>query len=339
MRAAILTKYRKVDVKEIPEPQLGPHDILFRVMACGICPNDYRLYAGLATWKRPPTTFGHEPSGVVVNVGCEVKSFKPGDKVAGDVTTRCGYCRYCASGRENLCINRKSVGEWALAQLAAANEIWMNKFHHASFEEAALTEPLACVINGFKRSDVKAGGTVAIVGGGQIGLMHMQMAKLTGAETIVVDVRKDRLSVAKRLGADHVIDSSSSSPVARVKELTSDGVDAVIVTIGNAQAIETGFQLASPTGSVNLFASTNPPTRVPIDPNVIHHGEISVVGSYDKTRSELREATRLIDEGKIDVKTLITQTYNLEQTTEALLDVERGRGVKVVVKPNPRGEG
>ncbi|MDV3277252.1 MAG: zinc-binding dehydrogenase [Nitrososphaerales archaeon] len=335
MKVALLSEYRKIETKEMPEPEIGPHDIMFRVMACGICPNDYRIYAGLVTWKKPPTTLGHEPAGVVVKVGSDVKGFKVGDMVAGDGSTRCGHCRFCVAGRENLCVNRRAVGSGSIAEFAAGNEIWMNKFSHATFEEEAFTEPLSCVINGIKNSRVKMGDRVAIVGAGQIGLMHMQMANLLGAKTIVIDIKEERLSFAGRLGATHVVNSSTTDPVAKVKELTGgDGADKVIVAIGNAQAIETGFQLVSPMGSVNLFASTNPPMKVSFDPNLVHHSEVSMIGSYDKTRSELREATRLIDEGKIDVKTLITHRYDLEETGEALRMLEKGAGVKIMVMPN-----
>jgi L-iditol 2-dehydrogenase len=335
LKAAVLTECKKIELKDIPEPKIGPHEIEFRVMACGLCPNDYRLYSGLATWKKLPAVLGHEPAGEVVKVGDEVRRFKPGDMVAGDITTRCGYCRSCLAGRENLCPNRKNVFDGSLAQFSAANEIWMNKFYHASFEEASLVEPLSCVLNGIRNSGVKAGHKVAIVGAGQIGLMLLQVAQVLGAKAIVIDVRSDRLSVAEKLGAEHVVDSSVTDPIVRVNELTAgDGADATIVAIGNTQAIETGFRLAGPMGTVNLFASTNPPTNVSIDPNVVHRQEVSVIGSYDKTRADLQEATRLVDEGKVDVKTLITHIYDLEQTADALTSMGKGEGIKLVVRPN-----
>ncbi len=335
MKAALLTEYRKIETKDIPVPEIGPHDILYKVMAVGLCPNDYRIYAGLVTWKKPPTTLGHEPAGVVVKVGDKVKSFKVGDMVAGDGSTRCGYCRFCVSGRENLCPNRRAVGDGSMAEYAAANEIWMNKFRHASFEEEAFTEPLSCVINGIKNSGIKEGDRVAIVGAGQIGLMHTQVANLRGAKTMVIDIKEDRLSLASRVGAAHTINSASEDAVAKVKALTGgEGADKVIVAIGNVQAIETGFALVGPMGSVNLFASTNPPTKVSFDPNLVHHSEVSIIGSYDKTRADLREATRIIDEGKVDVKTLITHRYDLESAAEALRTLEKGAGVKIMVRPN-----
>lgn len=320
---------------EIPQPTPGPTDVLVKVMACGLCPNDYRLYSGLATWMKFPTTLGHEPAGVVAAVGEKVKAVKVGDRVAGEQSLRCGYCKPCVEGRENLCVNRRSTSNGALAEYVLMREQYANKFTNATFDEEAFTEPLSCVLNGEKNSKVRAGDTVAIVGSGQIGLMHMQVAKLTGAKTIVIDLKADRLEFATKLGADNVIDSSKADPVAKVKELTAgDMADKVVVAIGNSAAIETGMQLVGKMGSVNLFASTNPPTKVAVDPNLIHHNEISLIGSYDKTAADLRLATKLIDQHKIDVGSLITHTFDLEHTDEALRTLERGAGVKIIVHPN-----
>jgi L-iditol 2-dehydrogenase len=271
---------------------------------------------------------------VVVKVGSDVKGFKQGDMVAGDTSTRCGYCRYCVAGRENLCENRRSAGG-SLAQYASANEIWINKFYHASFEEEAFTEPLSCVINGIKNSRVKSADGVVIIGAGQIGLMHMMMANYIGATTTMIDIKEDRLALAKKLGADHVINSASVDPLAVIKEANGgQKADKVIVAIGNTQAQATAFRVVAPMGSVNIFASTNPPSNVAFDPNLVHHSEVSIIGSYDKTRAELREATRLIDEGKIDVKPLITHRFGLGDTDKALLALEKGEGVKIMIEPN-----
>jgi len=338
LRAALLKDYRKIEITELDEPKIGPHDLLIKVMACGLCPNDYRIYAGLVTWRKPPTTLGHEPSGVVVRVGDEVKGFASGDKVAGESSIRCGYCRPCVEGRENLCLNRRAIGNGSLSEYTAANEVYVNKFERASFDEAAFSEPLSCVLNGMRNSKVRLGDRVAVIGAGQIGLMHMQVAKLRGATTFVVDIKAERLKLASRLGADHVIDSSSEDAGARIRELTGgEGADRVIVAIGNAAAIETGLASVGRMGSVNLFASTNPPTKVQVDPNLIHHSEVSLIGSYDKTRYDLRLATELIDEGRVDVKALISHRFDLNGTDEALRLLEKGAGVKILVEPNRGG--
>lgn len=334
MKAAVLTEYRKIEIRDIPEPVPGPNDLLVRVMANGLCPNDYRAYAGITAWMKPPAVIGHEPAGLVVKTGDKVKEFKPGDKVAGDISSRCGYCKPCVEGRENLCTNRHGIANGALAQFVVGNEVYMNKFHSASFEEEAFTEPLSCVINGIRNSKVKMGDTVAIVGSGQIGLMHMQVARLCGATTVVLDLRPERLAVAEKLGADNTIDSSKTDPVERIKELTGgDGADKVIVAIGDSRAIDTGLRLVSKVGSVNLFASINPAAPISIDPNLIHRG-ISLIGSYDKVRSDLRLATKMIDQGKIDVKSLITHRFTLDQAGEALELLGQSAGVKIMVKPN-----
>ena len=237
-------------------------------------------------------------------------------------------------GRTSASTERASPTE-ALAEYIVVRAVNANKFTEVSFEEAAFTEPLACVLNGNRRSQVRLGDRAAIIGCGQIGLMHMQIAKLKGAETIMIDLKEDRLLFAKKLGANHVINPSEGDVVAKIKEIT-DGYEAdkVIVAIGNSYAIEIGMQIVGKMGSVNMFASTNPPVKISVDPNLIHHNEVSLIGSYDKTTHDLRQATELIDSGKIDVKSLITHEFDLEHTEDALRVVEKGIGIKTVVKPN-----
>src|SRR5579875_566928 len=335
MRAAILTEYKKIQIGERPEPPIGRHDVLIEVRACGLCPTDYRLYAGISTWKKPPMVLGHEPSGIVVKVGEEVRNIVIGDTVAGDIVRRCGYCRECVAGRENLCRNRKILSEGALAKYIAANEIYINKFSRVTFDEATFSEPLACVINGQKNSRVAAGDRVAIIGAGQIGLMDMQISKLLGAETIMIDLRQERLDVATKLGSDHTINSQNEDAISKVKEITEGyGTDKVIIAVGNSKAVELGAQIIAKMGSLNLFGSISPPTETGLDLNLIHHGEISLVGSFDKTRSDLRLATKLIDEKKIDVKTLISHSYDLEESQKAFESLEAGTGTKVIVRPS-----
>jgi L-iditol 2-dehydrogenase len=336
MRAAILVEYKKVEIRETPEPVVGPNDILVAVMACGLCPTDYRLYAGIATWKKPPMMLGHEPSGVVTKVGSEVKEFALGDKVAGDLVSRCGNCKECNAGRENLCHSRKIMSDGALAEFIVINKNYANKFSNATFEEACFTEPLACVLNSIKNSGVTTGDVVTIIGSGQIGLMHMQVANLLGAETVMIDVKNERLEAARRLGASYIINSNAEDPVTKIEEIVGkdQGVDKVIVATGNISAAELGMRIVGRMGTVNLFGSINPPTKLSFDPNIIHHGEISLIGSFDKTRADLRLATRLIEKKKIQVNALITHRFSLQESQEAFEMLEIGAGTKVVVKPN-----
>jgi len=306
MKAAVLTKVREIKVQNVETPKAGPDEVLIKVMACGLCPADYRVYSGQAMWRKPPAILGHELAGTVEEVGSNASRFKAGDRVAAEASDRCGYCKPCVSGSENLCLNRRAVGEGGLAQYAVARANWTRSFSRASFEEAAFTEPLACVVNGARRSKIQVGANVAIIGSGQIGLMHMQVARLLGAKTIVVDIKEDRLSLASKLGADYTVDSSAADPSEKVKEITGGyGADRVTVAVSSSRAIEQGFSLLGKMGVLNIFASSYP-SQISIDANLIHYGELTVTGTYDKTRADFDTAASLIDGGKVDVKSLIT---------------------------------
>lgn len=334
MKAAVLTKVQEITVQDWERPKVGPDDVLLKVMACGLCPADYRVYSGQAMWRKPPAVLGHEFAGVVEEVGSNVARFKPGDKAVAEGSERCGQCKACVSGKENLCAHRRAVGEGGLAQYALARAAWTKPFSKASFEEAAFTEPLACVVNGARRSRIALGSHVAIVGSGQIGLMHMQVVRTLGAKTIMVDLKDDRLALASKLGADYTVNPTAVDAQARIKEITGgDGADRVTIAVSSSKAIEQGVGFLGKMGVLNIFASAYP-SQITIDANLIHYGELTITGTYDKTRGDFETAISLIDSGKVDVKSLITHHLSLEETWEGFKMMEKGEGVKIMVRPN-----
>jgi L-iditol 2-dehydrogenase len=334
MRAAVLTKVQEITVMDWERPKVGPDDVLVKVMACGLCPADYRVYSGQAMWRKPPAILGHELAGTVEGVGTNVSRFKPGDRVTAEVSERCGHCKACVSCSENLCANRKAVGEGGLAQYALARAAWTRAFSQVSFEEAAFTEPLSCVVNGARRSRIMLGNYVAILGSGQIGLMHMQVAKAIGAKTIMVDLKEDRLALASKLGADFTVNPTAVDAQAKIKEITGgNGADRVTIAASSSKAIEQGIGFLGKMGVLNIFASSYP-SQITIDANQIHYGEMTVAGTYDKTRADFETAISLIDARKVDVKSLITHRLMLEETWDGFKMMEKGEGVKLMVRPN-----
>lgn len=334
MKAAVLTKVQEIAVQDWERPKVGPDDVLLKVMACGLCPADYRVYSGQAMWRKPPAVLGHEFAGSIEEVGPNVTRFKVGDMAVAEGSERCGHCKACVSGNENLCAHRKAVGEGGLAQFALARANWTRSFSKASFEEAAFTEPLACVVNGARRSRIALGTYVAIVGSGQIGLMHMQVAKTLGAKTIMVDLKQDRLDLASKIGADFTVNPTNVDAQAKIKEITGgDGADRVTIAVSSAKAIEQGFTFLGKMGILNIFASSYP-SQITIDANQIHYGELSITGTYDKTRADFETAISLIDNGKVDVKSLITHRLSLEEAWDGFKMMEKGEGVKIMVRPN-----
>jgi L-iditol 2-dehydrogenase len=335
LKAAVLKEFGKIELEDVEIPRIKPNEILIKVEACGLCPSDIRVFEGLHTWRSPPAILGHEFAGVVIEVGEEVEGFKKGDRVVAELDTRDCTCRFCIRGKENLCINRKRIGEGALAQYTKALATRTQKFSsNIDFEEAAFTEPLACCILGNLASRMNKGDDVAIIGAGQIGLLHLQLAKLSGARVIVSDLKEERLELALKLGADEVINASKVDPVEKVKELTGGkGVEAAIVAIGNPLAIEQGIKMLDKCGTVVLFGGVWPKQEIKIDPNLIHYNEITITGSYDRTRDSFAKAIKLIDLGLVKTKPLISHRISLSETQKGFELVKSGKAIKVMVFP------
>ncbi|MCS6785066.1 MAG: alcohol dehydrogenase catalytic domain-containing protein [Candidatus Caldarchaeum sp.] len=197
MKAAVMYGVDDVRIEEVDDPVIGDDQMLVKVKACGICPVDIRVFKGENVWVTLPAVgvSGHEIAGVVEKVGDKVFHFRPGDKVAGVINKSCDVCKYCISGRDNLCANsrRFKPKNYGFAEHVAAYTERMMKFETVSFEEAAFTEPLAACVNGIMKCDIKPGDLVGIVGVGQIGLMFVQLAKLRGEESLLSTLSKKGL--------------------------------------------------------------------------------------------------------------------------------------------------
>lgn len=339
MRAAQLRGLRDIQVVDVPTPTVRRADeVLIRIHVCGICPSDLRTYLG--TTKRMgqlphALTPGHEWAGEVIEVGAEVKDFKPGDRVVPSWRVTCGHCYYCGQGLFNYCVNtahdrvRGGFCEYGIAPAA-------NLYHipdNVSYEEAAFTEPLACCLNGITMSNIKLGDDVLVIGAGPIGLLHVQLARLKGARVIVSEPMATRREVALQLGAHDTFDPSASDATERVLQLTEGrGADAVIVAVGIPQAIAQAMEWVGTCGTINIFAGLYPPSNIPVDPNVVHYKQLIVTGSHDFTPHHFRTALKLIRYGMVRVQPLISHVIPLEHVQEAFDLVASKQGLKVIVR-------
>lgn len=333
MRAARLYGVRDLRVEEVPDPEPGPGEILIRIKACGVCPSDLRAYQG--TRSSPgslPRTPGHEWAGVVVGLGEGVTDLKPGDRVVPDWRVVCGKCYNCRRGVFNYCTDLGRI-RGGFAELGVAPATNVRKIpDHVSFEEAAFCEPLACCINGSQACRIGIGDDVAVVGCGPIGLQHLQLARIQGARVIAVDLDERRLQMARQLGAHDLVWPGEGDAVERVRALTEGrGADAVVVAVGDVRAIRQGIAMAGLNGRVQLFAGTYPPQEMPLDPNVVHYGQLVVTGSHDFTPHHFTTALKLISHGIVDVRSLISHRFPLAQTQEALETTASRRGLKTMV--------
>lgn len=342
MKAALFYGQQDIRMSEVKMPQIKEGEILIRVAAAGICGSDARIYyQGGEERYKIPVILGHEVAGEVSQIGKNVDGFRVGERVTVAPIYGCGKCSFCVSGEENLCekvvvfgcnfdgafaeymkIPSRAIQAGALVKIA----------EDLSDEEAALIEPLSCCLHGELRAQVQPGDTVLVIGIGPIGLAHIKLLRFLGAARIIASALVDwRLKKAREFGADITINSHSEDFFKRIRQLTENrGVDAVIVAVGNPQAIMQGLKAVRPGGTVVLFGGCPPKSTIQVDPNLIHYSDISVVGSIDATVDEFRRMASLVPVMKI--KSLISHRFPLESIKDAMEVLKNREALKVLIK-------
>jgi L-iditol 2-dehydrogenase len=345
MKAAVLEALETLTVKEVPTPEIGEDEVLVRVAACAVCGSDIRMFHHGSPRLEPPAIMGHEAAGVVAAVGAQIKKFAVGDRVAlgGDVP--CGECVFCEAGIGNNCQINYAMGyqfPGSFAEYVKLNRMVVNygPVHkvpeHVSLEEAALAEPLGCVLNALEISPVKFGDTVVIIGAGPIGCMIIEVAKKMGAaKVIVVQRSRPRLELARKFGAHVYICSSEEDAVARVKEETRGlGADVIITANSSPEAQQQALLMARNRAWINFFGGlAKGNSIVPLDTNLIHYKELFVCGSHGCMPRHHQKAVELIAEGVVDVKQYISHRFPLAQAPEAFAAAEGRSGMRVVIAP------
>jgi L-iditol 2-dehydrogenase len=328
-----------VRLEELPRPTIGPGEILVQVQACGLCGSD------LMEWyvkTKAPAVLGHEPAGVVAEVGQGVKAFKVGDRVFVHHHVPCFVCHHCVRGYYTLCptfkVTHLDPGGFAEYVRVPALNVERDVLHlplSMSFEHATLIEPLATCIRSITRANLQTGDTLAVIGAGFTGLLHVQLARLFGAGRIIAtDLVESRLEMARRLGADVVIDARQDVVAALLEANQGRGADAVIVTPGSVGAMEQGLALAGGGATVVLFAPTPPEVMFPISPHRLLFSEITLTGSYSCSPLETRQSLQLIQGGRIDASALITHRFDLTGVGDALrLAKNATESLKIVIIP------
>ena len=339
MRAARLYGIGDLRVEEVDRPTIARDDeVLIRIHACGICPSDLRAYTGVREPRsQGPYTPGHEWAGEVVATGSAVRGLEVGDRVVPRWLVVCGKCHYCLRGLDQFCERAqygRVRGGFAEYGVAPAESL-LSIPDSVSYQEACFCEPLACCINGSLNSRIGFGMDVVIVGAGPIGLMHLQLARHSGARVIVSDMIGERLARARELGADAVVDASVCDAVEQVMRLTGGrGADAVIVAVGSRRAQEQALAMAGLGGTVNLFAGTHPPVTHEIDANRIHYRQLHLTGSYNYTPLHFETALRFIETRTVKVAPLISHELPLERVKEGFDIVAGQKGYKVIIRTN-----
>lgn len=320
MKALLLSRYRHLELADLPVPGAGAGEVLIRVAACGVCGSDVHGYDGSSGRRIPPIVMGHEAAGQVAAVGTGVSQFHAGDRVTFDSTIYCGACRYCARGEVNLCDNRQvlgvSCGEYrragAFAEYVAvpARTAYLLP-QSIPFAEAAMLEAVAVAIHAVSLADMDADSSVLVVGAGTIGLLTLQALRVAGCSRVLIaDVDPSRLRLAKELGATETL-LAASDLAAQVMERTGQGgVDLAIEAVGRKETVSAAIASVRKGGCVTLVGNLSPEVVLPLQKVVTR--QIRLQGSC-ASAGEYPKAIELMASGAIRVKPLITAIAPLEE--------------------------
>ncbi len=343
MTAAVLYGKEDVKIEQVPIPRVGEGEVLVKVQVALTCGTDLKVYQRgyHARMIVPPALFGHELAGVIESVGAGVRGFRKGQRVVALNSAPCGMCFYCSKHQENLCedllFNNGAYAEYIKIPRRIVETNMLAIPSHVRFEEAAMVEPLACVLRGLHESKVEIGDTVAVIGGGPIGLMFMQVAKLTGCNVIAVVKRDSQVAAAKRLGADEVVQIAQvQDPVEAVKALTDDrrGADLVVEAVGRPEAWEQAIEMVRRGGIVNLFGGCATGTKVQLDTNRLHYSEVTLKATFHHTPESVRKAFALICEKKIRSNDYVTGEAPLSRLHHVLRHMMNRNGdIKTAIIP------
>lgn len=311
MTAAVLYGKEDVRIEEAPVPRPGPGEILIRIEAALTCGTDLKVFRRgyHARMIQPPALFGHEFAGTVAAVGPETKGFKEGDRVVSANSAPCGTCFFCRRGEFSVCEDLLFVNGAYAAYLLLPRRVTETNCLHIpdglDAAEAAMTEPLACAIKGMEDLGVRAGETLAVIGAGPLGLMHVCLAAGRGANVIAIDKRADRLAVAADLGASTtIVPDDGDRWIEQVRAISNDGygVDRAVEAVGVTATWEAAIRLLRKGGTVNLFGGCTSGSRITVDTSRMHYEEIKLIATFHLTPATVRGALNAIATGKVPAR-------------------------------------
>ena len=326
MMAAVLYGKEDLRVQEVAVPQITAGDVLVRVRAALTCGTDVKVFRRgyHARMIVPPALFGHELAGDVVSVGEQVTKFRPGDRVVAANSAPCGECHYCRKGNQNLCSDLLfNNGAYAEFMRIPSRIVERNTYlvpEHVTYQDAALIEPLACVMKGADESGLKAGDDVVVIGLGPIGLMFVRLAKVRGARVIAVGRRQTQVERAARMGADELIVSAGDTDVIEeVRKLTGGyGADVAIEAVGIPETWEQAVRMVRRGGVVNFFGGCPNDSRVTLETSLLHYSEITCKASFHHTPALIQRALESVSRGEIRASDFVNRVEPLGNLLEVM---------------------
>lgn len=338
MKSAALTGIREIQIQQVAVPEVNKDEVLIRIKACGICGTDVHIFEGDkgAADNPLPITLGHEFSGIVERVGEDVTGIKTGERVCVDPNVLCGSCRYCKSGIGHFCENMIGIGTtqdggFAEYCLVPASQVY-KLADTVSFEEGAMAEPLACCVHGIDLCGIGAGDDVVVIGGGMIGLLMLQLAHISGAaRTVLIEPVAEKRVQGEKMGATMCIDPITEDVPQVLTDAGITQVDCVIECVGRIATLKQAIEIAGKGAVVMMFGLTKPEEELPIQPYEIFRKELVLKASFINPYT-MGRAVSLINERRVDVKSMIAEAITLEELADVLSDAARRSKGKIIVK-------
>ncbi len=341
MLANVLIKPGQIELREVETPSAGTGEVIVKVKAALTCGTDLKTFLRGHPKFPLPTLFGHEFSGEIAQVGRGVQKFREGDQIMSVPSGPCGSCYFCQRSQENICdsaMANYALGAYAEYIRVPAQVVSQNMFEKPAslpYKEAALLEPLACVIHGLSLVNFREDDTVIIIGAGAIGLLHMMALQAYGLKRIVVIGRKPyKLQLARQLGAFHVIDATTGLTREEVHHITNGrGADVVIECTGQPTVWEASVNMVRRGGEVIFFGGCKQGSTVSFDTHRLHYDQVTIRSPFHLTRASVRESYELLADGRLKGYPLITDTYPLDRLNEVFSLLQQGDCIKYAVIP------
>ena len=343
MTAAVLYGKEDLKIEQVPIPTLLPDEVLIRVGSALTCGTDLKVFRQgyHARMIVPPAIFGHELAGVVEEVGEEVRHVRKGMRVVAANSAPCLECRYCRRNQSNLCerllFNNGAYAEYIRIPGPIVRQNLLEIPDHIPFTDAALVEPLACVLRGLEETGLQAGDTLGLIGMGPVGLMFIRLAKARGARVIAVGKRKSQLEAAKRMGADEIVNMAQVDDVVqevRRRTFQGEGADVAVEAVGTPETWGWAANMVRRGGMVNFFGGCPTGSTIQLDTSLLHYSEITLKASFHHTPAYIRKALDCLSRGEIRAKDFITGEAPLTRLPEILRHMANRNGdLKTAIIP------
>lgn len=343
MKTAVFRDVKKIELETCDKPRAAGNKLLVKIDASAICTWEQRVYTGVNQVEFP-FIGGHEIAGHIVELGEDVDraEWNTGDKVVIGATLPCRNCYYCKTGNEQSCehFNHSAHlegmpyhGMGGLSEYMLAAPECLFKYDNVEPEQAAVIEPVSCVVHSVETADVQLGDTVLVIGCGIMGLLHTAICAKQGAAVIASDINEERTALALELGAKFVINPAKENLAERVSDITNGRKAQVIFdTTPIPSVVEDAFQCVGNTGKIVLYSSIHPAEPVPFDPNWVHGKSIQILGTANSNSRDFMRAAQMVSSGVLDLRPFVSEIYEAEDIKQAFESAVKGDKFRIVVK-------